>query len=950
MTGAPPSLPPLPANDIGGPEVPWGDLPSQTTYAPLPQQPPPATEPEPVPSPPNRVPVNWAYNEDQLQRDADHLDEVADAHDAKAEAARKASEKNRERDTANAWQDYAEEVEGRASGAEANASEAEASGAPDAAEKRHRAKEMREAANAAGKYADAVEQYVPAVEDSIAIEEHNARVARWKASQIRVFIRMMLGLWGHLSSAEKEELWNEAGWIAYEMEKRSSRSVATESGGSGGEEPVDPSESPAPGGLEGKPVTSGTPSSTSSTPAGGSSGGPGPGPDSGAGETTTEDPCEEECGRCGCECPKSDGAPDAPKSDGDTPPPGNPSPKDGDGGTADPPSGPGDPPPPTGDEPPDPLKGTGLGGGMPKDPGRSVSTAAGGWAGASSPAGLPGGEDGPAAEAPVPPHGSAGSGTAPSSPPAPTPSPPDRAAAGFSPHPQPTGSSALRPIPKEAPGGVPTGAPEGLWRWFAAEVYWLLSATSIPFDSLSDIEKWIYLELEDLRSYDGLVSSPGAPPGLRPTDLARLWRRFLLLLSRLRAPELLDPLAEPVSIEALLAGPMPELDLDRRRSDPTVRISGPPRPLPDGPSLGETLAGAIDDPWALAWEFVDAAREDWTLIVDIVGLLPIEVVQEIADIVSGVISLYRGDTGLALLSFASAAPVLGQVPGAVKLLVKLEKVLTTSTRALRRLRALAAALRSWLGRALGLTRDALERWLLGVGDNLMSLASAVAERLGVAPEVVEIATRQARESADQILESLGIPRRGELQLEPVRIDGRRGRYPSATEEIDGVEIEWREQSSRYADPADLDGPSTGGGGGGGSGGGTSSGGPKKPFDWKHVLDGDETGFHSRPGGVDPPNARVISKGSPDGAGVYEAKVRITDPNTGVVTTKKSTFFPDEWSHDRVKFEVEGAYGSRVYGDPAKPNKWTGISPSGVRIEGYDGPTRTTAYPVRYGRR
>ena len=119
-----------------------------------------------------------------------------------------------------------------------------------------------------------------------------------------------------------------------------------------------------------------------------------------------------------------------------------------------------------------------------------------------------------------------------------------------------------------------------------------------------------------------------------------------------------------------------------------------------------------------------------------------------------------------------------------------------------------------------------------------------------------------------------------------------------------------------------------------------------PFDWKHILDGDTSGFHSRPGGIDPPSARVISKGPPDSHGVYEAKVEITNPATGQVKTKNSTFFPDDWTHERVKAEVEGAFDKRVYPDSAKPEKWTGTSPSGVRIDGYDNPARTTAYPVR----
>ena len=125
-------------------------------------------------------------------------------------------------------------------------------------------------------------------------------------------------------------------------------------------------------------------------------------------------------------------------------------------------------------------------------------------------------------------------------------------------------------------------------------------------------------------------------------------------------------------------------------------------------------------------------------------------------------------------------------------------------------------------------------------------------------------------------------------------------------------------------------------------------GPSEPFDWKHILDGDTTGFHSRPGGIDPPNARVISRGAPDSRGIYEAKVEITTPETGKVRIKRSTFFPDKWSHERVKFEVSAAYENRHYPEPTRPELWEGRSPSGVKIQGFEDAHsgRTTAHPVR----
>lgn len=57
----------------------------------------------------------------------------------------------------------------------------------------------------------------------------------------------------------------------------------------------------------------------------------------------------------------------------------------------------------------------------------------------------------------------------------------------------------------------------------------------------------------------------------------------------------------------------------------------------------------------------------------------------------------------------------------------------------------------------------------------------------------------------------------------------------------------------------------------------------------------------------------------------------------------STFFPPDWSRARIEFEVTEAFKMRqMHGN----TKWTGTSPSGIVIEGYTSPSRTTFYPTR----
>jgi len=93
--------------------------------------------------------------------------------------------------------------------------------------------------------------------------------------------------------------------------------------------------------------------------------------------------------------------------------------------------------------------------------------------------------------------------------------------------------------------------------------------------------------------------------------------------------------------------------------------------------------------------------------------------------------------------------------------------------------------------------------------------------------------------------------------------------------------------------------------------------------------------------------------APNANGVYEAKISVRDPNNpGKFLSKtnnngKSTMFPDSWTSDRIKVEVDYAYKNRVpHPDPLKASKgmWQGVTKSGVKVEGYVSP-KTTVYPL-----
>jgi len=96
-----------------------------------------------------------------------------------------------------------------------------------------------------------------------------------------------------------------------------------------------------------------------------------------------------------------------------------------------------------------------------------------------------------------------------------------------------------------------------------------------------------------------------------------------------------------------------------------------------------------------------------------------------------------------------------------------------------------------------------------------------------------------------------------------------------------------------------------------------------------------------------PHARIAegSASAPDGAGAYAAVVEVrAGPGEGWVSADTPTgFFPDAWSRARVLAEVRGALEEAV----VEGGRWTGTSPSGLRLEGRVDPDGTvrTAHPI-----
>jgi len=129
-----------------------------------------------------------------------------------------------------------------------------------------------------------------------------------------------------------------------------------------------------------------------------------------------------------------------------------------------------------------------------------------------------------------------------------------------------------------------------------------------------------------------------------------------------------------------------------------------------------------------------------------------------------------------------------------------------------------------------------------------------------------------------------------------------------------------------------------------------------PIDFKHIIgadykrhSGEPTGGHTLLNG----DVRVIegTASAPDATGVYRAQVQMADPqHAGQWITKTdrngnpmpNTMFPKDWTAEQVVSEVNAAWFSPT--KTIRGDKWSALTPSGVRVEGYLEP-RVTAYPV-----
>jgi len=121
-----------------------------------------------------------------------------------------------------------------------------------------------------------------------------------------------------------------------------------------------------------------------------------------------------------------------------------------------------------------------------------------------------------------------------------------------------------------------------------------------------------------------------------------------------------------------------------------------------------------------------------------------------------------------------------------------------------------------------------------------------------------------------------------------------------------------------------------------------------PINVTHIFDGQinrrgkPVGFHSRPGGRDPQNARLVRiLDGPNRAGVYTAEVEIRDG--GRWLEKSSTLYPDAMSREQVIAAILHAFRERPSGGG---EKFRGPSGRGFTIEGYYQDGRiNTAYPI-----
>ncbi|RQW99760.1 EndoU domain-containing protein [Micromonospora globispora] len=126
---------------------------------------------------------------------------------------------------------------------------------------------------------------------------------------------------------------------------------------------------------------------------------------------------------------------------------------------------------------------------------------------------------------------------------------------------------------------------------------------------------------------------------------------------------------------------------------------------------------------------------------------------------------------------------------------------------------------------------------------------------------------------------------------------------------------------------------------------------------RHTLvgerDGRASGWHHRPGGIDPPGAKLIKVTRRDPrTGVYHGRVAIQNRRTGEWREKRggSTFFPDHWTPEEADNAItRGFEAPHVVKNP-QTGRWSSTY-RGVDLQGFYDPATDAlshGYPVLPG--
>ena len=122
-----------------------------------------------------------------------------------------------------------------------------------------------------------------------------------------------------------------------------------------------------------------------------------------------------------------------------------------------------------------------------------------------------------------------------------------------------------------------------------------------------------------------------------------------------------------------------------------------------------------------------------------------------------------------------------------------------------------------------------------------------------------------------------------------------------------------------------------------------------PIDFdNHIISGEINRYGDPVGGHSTltPIVRIINDLGVTSNGVRKNNIEIFNSRTNQWLPKRyiNTMFPEWWTGNRIKVENDTAYKLRTQ-HPTNQSKWEGITPSGIKVEGFEYP-RTTVFPKK----